>query len=104
MCKWRTKCYYDFQTEGDERENLRLCLQHINVISAVVCSTKKPTKMEEFRQYCNQAYAHQLRSFPFQPINKSIHRICGHCCDKMEQLDAGMAQISENCLEHQVCF
>ena len=76
-------------------------MQHANVTAAVVNSTKKPN-IEKFRQYCKGAYVHRLISYPFHPINESVQRILSHCCDKMEEIDAGLGQLSETCLESQV--
>ena len=76
-------------------------MQHANVTAAVVNSTKKPN-IEKFRNYCQGAYDHRLMSFPFHPINDSVKRILAHCCDKMEEIDAGLGQLSETCLESQV--
>ena len=77
--------FYFFSTE---RAALDTILSNYSVISKVTNSSRKlpGQKITKFENYCKTAYIFRLKSFPYWPMNDSIHRIWGHSAQQMIKL------------------
>ena len=50
-----------------------------------------------------EAYLCRISTFPFWPLNDSIHRMWGHCADKIRELGGySLGLISECAMERMV--
>ena len=85
-----------FKTEGIEKPNLGILLMMLNVTARVVNSIRK-VNVDKFEEFCTNAFLQLLHTFPFCNISRSIHRILGHCCQRMRKMgNTGLGQLSEN--------
>ena len=94
--------FYFFSTE---RAALDIILSNYSVISKVTNSSRKlpGQKIAKFETYCKTAYVFRLKSFPYWPMNDSIHRIWGHSAQQMKKLGGhSLGLKSENALERMV--
>ena len=96
-----TYIYLIFPTE---LQALDKTMSYYAVISKVTNSSRKmsPERISKFEAYCKEAYLHRLKSIDYWPMNKSIHRMWCHCCQKMRKLGFSLGLISENALERMV--
>ena len=82
-----------------EREAIDQLLSYSDVITRVLNSSRK-VRIEAFEQYVYEAYLHRITIFHFWPMNDSVHRMWGHCIDKIRELGGySLGLISETPLE-----
>ena len=66
----------------EEKENLRLLLQRLNVINRVM-SSDSVVKIMDFRSFCLETYSMILRNFPKASITETVHRLLSHSWEFM---------------------